>query len=140
MFGVILTTIHKSCGITSQKVEGFKTKEAVEAFVKDWEKPFHPERFQYNDCHTEKPYSTHYTIYEIPDKPVVQAPTDGTFVDMRPKDLYRDMYDLHRLVSCLKELIGTDPTMPPAVIADVSQADYLADKILHAIPEPDEEL
>jgi hypothetical protein len=30
--------------------------------------------------------------------------------------------------------------MPPAVIADVSQADYLADKILHAIPEPDEEL
>lgn len=42
MFGVILTIVHKSCGITSQKVEGFKTRDAVETFVKDWEKTFSP--------------------------------------------------------------------------------------------------
>lgn len=125
MFGIILSVYHH--GVSTQKVEGFKTSQDAEKVGLDWKKTF-------NNT------ATSYIIYEIPDKPVVQAPTDGTFVDMRPKDLYRDMYDLHRLVSCLKELIGTDPTMPPAVIADVSQADYLADKILHAIPEPDEEL
>lgn len=124
MFGIILSVYHH--GVSTQKVEGFKTRQDAEKVGLDWKKTF-------DDT------ATFCTIYEIPDKPGVQAPTDGTFVDMRPKDLYSDMYDLHRLVSCLKELINTDPTMPPAVIADVSQADYLADKILHAIPDPDEE-
>ena len=124
MFGIILSVYHH--GVSTQKVEGFKTRQDAEKVGLDWKKTF-------------KETATFYTIYEMPDKPGVQAPTDGTFVDMRPKDLYSDMYDLHRLVSCLKELINTDPTMPPAVIADVSQADYLADKIFHAIPDPDEE-
>lgn len=143
MFGVILTVIYKSCGITTQKVEGFKTKEAVETFAKNWEKPFHPEWLQYGDCHTERPYSTHYTIYEIDDAyarqetPVCTGnqPAYDAQMDMRPKDLFNKLWDLRSAVMMCKSCICDDPMQTATVIENITIADRLANELFDAFPE-----
>lgn len=142
MFGVILTITHKSCGITSQKVEGFKTREAVEAFAKDWEKPFHPEWFQYRDCHTEELYSTHYTIYEIEDYPqqgmfqyTISQPAYEAHLDMRMKDLYDKLWDLKKAAGLCKQFICEDPMQTPCVVEQITIADRIAQELFDAYPE-----
>ena len=143
MFGVILTIVHKTCGITSQKVEGFKTREAVETFAKNWEKPFHPEWLQYSDCHTEKPYSTHYTIYEIDDAYAQQEtpvftgnpPAYEGQLDMRMKDLYDKLWDLKRAAGLCKQFVCDDPMQTPCVVAQITIADRIANELFNAIPE-----
>ena len=132
MFGVILTTIHKSCGITSQKVEGFKTREAVEIFVKDWEKPFHPEWSQYNDCHTEKPYSTHYTIYEVPDSVSSQTPNLG---GLDVGQIASKVSDLCVRVNSCHDMISEDATAPNYLVEQISVAKHVVDELYDTFSE-----
>ena len=129
MYGVILTIFHY--GVSTQKIEGFKSQEDVIDFVEEWKKSF-------------RDTATFSTIYKIEDSIPQQgtfyytetkSEPNGAFIDMRPQDLYNKLWNLRQATRLLKQFICDDPMQTASVIANATTADYIARELFDAYPE-----